>query len=68
MNIFNFYLNKIKKAVLKNIKILEIEKFDNSINIQVENPPLEFNSDLSTNVAMVLAKKYKKIQRFLPIY
>ena len=60
MNIFNFYLNKIKKAVLKNIKILEIEKFDNSINIQVENPPLEFNSDLSTNVAMVLAKKYKK--------
>ena len=60
MNIFNLYLDKIKKITLnlsKNGKLILPEKLD---GITTEIPPLKFNSDISTNVAMVLSKSNKK--------
>jgi len=60
MNIFDLYLEKI-------IKILKIAKKDKSIiipetlsGINVDIPPRQFNCDISTNVAMVLAKANEK--------
>ena len=60
MNIFNFFSNKIKKCIIEHKEVLNIEKIDNSLSIQIESPPIEFNSDLSTNIAMVLGKLNKK--------
>ena len=60
MNIFNQYLDKIKKIVLdlsKNGKLILPDKLD---GITTEIPPSKFNSDISTNVAMVLSKANKK--------
>ena len=60
MNIFNQYLDKIKKIVLdlsKNGKLILPDKLD---GITTEIPPSKFNSDISTNVAMVLSKVNKK--------
>ena len=60
MNIFDTYLKKIKILIIDNYKILNIES-DTSMNgVVIEIPPLEFNFDLSTNVALVLAKKTKQ--------
>ena len=60
MNIFDIYLDKIKKIILdqskKGILILP-EKLD---GITVEIPPSKFSCDISTNVAMVLSKVNKK--------
>ena len=60
MNIFNLYLDKIKKIVLdlsKNGKLILPGKLD---GITAEIPPSKFNSDISTNVAMVLSKANNK--------
>ncbi len=60
MNIFDQYINKIKKILLdlsKNGKLILPEKLD---GITAEIPPSKFNSDISTNVAMVLSKVNKK--------
>ncbi len=57
MNIFDQYLDKIKKVLLdlsNNGDLILPESFD---GITSEIPPIKFNSDISTNVAMVLAKK-----------
>ena len=60
MNIFDEYLYKIKKILLdlskKGILILP----DNLDGITAEVPPSKFNSDISTNVAMVLSKINQK--------
>ena len=60
MNIFDQYLDKIKKIIIdlsgKSDLILP-EKLD---GITTEIPPLKFNSDISTNVAMFLSKINKK--------
>ena len=56
MNIFDQYLDKIKKILLdlaQNGKLVLPEKLD---GITTEIPPSKFNSDISTNVAMVLSK------------
>tara|TARA_Y100001970_G_scaffold286636_1_gene409314 strand:- start:2817 stop:4550 length:1734 start_codon:yes stop_codon:yes gene_type:complete len=56
MNIFDFYLKKITKIITnasKN-KVIEIPESLSGINVDI--PPSKFNSDISTNVAMVLAK------------
>ncbi len=56
MNIFEIYLEKIKSIIVdlskKNILIAP-ETFD---GINTEIPPLKYDSDISTNVAMVLSK------------
>ena len=60
MNIFDQYLDKIKNILLdlsKNGNIVLPEKMD---GITAEIPPTKFNSDISTNVAMVLSKANNK--------
>ena len=60
MNIFDQYLDKIKNILLdlsKNGNIVLPEKMD---GITAEIPPAKFNSDISTNVAMVLSKVNNK--------
>ena len=60
MNIFNKYLDKIKKIIIKLNKdgILEIPDSLNNINVDI--PPQNFDFDISTNVAMVLSKNNQK--------
>ena len=56
MNIFDLYLEKIKKIILdlsKNGDLILPDKLD---GITAEIPPSKFNSDISTNIAMVLSK------------
>ena len=56
MNIFKIYLNKIKNLILtlNQEGLIQIPKDLNSINVDI--PPEQFDSDISTNVAMVLSK------------
>ena len=61
MNIFDQYLDKIKKIIFeisKNGDLILPEKLD---GITAEIPPSKFNSDISTNVAMFLSKINKKL-------
>ena len=60
MNIFEIYLDKIKKLVTKLNKenVIEIPESLNGINVDV--PPPQFDCDISTNVAMVLSKLNQK--------
>ena len=56
MNIFNIYIEKIKKILAEQEEkgILLIPK--NLDSIKVDIPPKNFDCDISTNVAMVLSK------------
>ncbi len=56
MNIFEQYLEKIKKILLDLSKKGELILPDNLDGINTEIPPIKFNSDISTNVAMYLSK------------
>ncbi len=56
MNIFEIYLNKIKELVLSLNKDNSIQIPSNLSSINVDVPPEKFDCDISTNVAMVLAK------------
>ena len=56
MNIFDQYLDKIKKIILDLSKKGKIILPDNLDGINTEIPPEKFNCDISTNVAMVLSK------------
>ena len=60
MNIFDLYLDKIIILIkkLNNDGSLELPKSLNGINVDI--PPLNFDCDISTNVAMVLSKANKK--------
>ncbi|MDA8984910.1 arginine--tRNA ligase [Candidatus Pelagibacter sp.] len=60
MNIFEIYLDKIKSIIVDLNKKgeLTIPKTLNGINSEI--PPAKFDSDISTNVAMVLSKLNKK--------
>ena len=68
MNIFDIYLDKIKKLIIKMNKknVIEIPESLNGINVDV--PPLQFDCDISTNVAMVLSQLNKKSQIEYNIY
>ena len=59
MNIFEIYLKKIKDLIIALSKedLIQIPKDLNSINVDI--PPEQFDSDISTNVAMVLSKLNK---------
>jgi len=60
MNIFDQYLDRIKIILLdlsKNGVLILPDKLN---GITAEIPPSKFNSDISTNVAMVLSKINKK--------
>ena len=60
MNIFDLYLEKIIKIVKQANKNKTIEISEMLSGINVDIPPPQFNCDISTNVAMVLAKPNKK--------
>ncbi len=60
MNIFDQYLDKIKKILLDFSKNGDLILPDSLEGITAEIPPAKFNSDISTNVAMVLSKINKK--------
>jgi arginyl-tRNA synthetase len=60
MNIFELYLNKIQALIIKNSHGLKINADINFSGTTVESPPQEFNFDLSSNIALVLAKKTKQ--------
>ena len=56
MNIFDLYLEKIKKILLDLSKDINLVLPENLDGITVETPPQKFDSDISTNVAMFLSK------------
>ena len=60
MNIFEQYSNKIKDILLDLSKNGDLILPDSLEGITTELPPSKFNSDISTNVAMVLSKVNKK--------
>jgi len=60
MNIFKIYQKKIKSLITANYSLLDIELDVNMSGVIIEIPPLGFNFDLSTNIALVLAKKTKQ--------
>ena len=60
MNIFDIYLDKIKKLIIKlnNENIIKVPDSLSGINVDI--PPANFNCDISTNVAMVISKVNQK--------
>ncbi len=59
MNIFDIYLKELVSLVKKNQKLLGLYNFNEFKGVNVETPPLNIDSDLSTNICMVLAKLNK---------
>ena len=57
MNIFENYKNEIISLVEKNKSSLNVTSTNNYENIVVETPPDKFDSDLSTNICLILGKK-----------
>ncbi len=60
MNIFENYLEKIKETLLSSSKDGNLILPDTLNGVTAEIPPSKFDSDISTNVAMVLSKINKK--------
>ena len=60
MNIFDDYLEKIKKTLIDLSKEDKIVLPDNLNGINTEIPPSKFNCDISSNAAMFLSKINKK--------
>jgi len=56
MNIFDDYLNKIINIATEQNKKGQLKLPDNLNSINVDIPPVQFDCDISTNIAMVLAK------------
>ena len=65
MNIFIYYLKKIKKEIYLNLKDFKIDQNINFDGVVFETPPEEFDFDLSSNIALVLGKKNKQNPRDL---
>ncbi len=60
MNIFDQYIEKLKKILTDLSNKGTISLPDKLDDITAEIPPEKFNCDISTNVAMVLSKINKK--------
>ena len=56
MNIFDKYLKKILDLIKKNQKELNIKNLNNFKGMNLEVPPSNFDSDLSSNICMIIAK------------
>ena len=56
MNIFELYLDKIKKIIIDCKKNNYLKAPFNLDSINIDIPPEHFDSDISTNVAMLIAK------------
>ena len=59
MNIFEIYSIEISSIIKKNKKKLNLKSLNNFKGMTVENPPPNFDCDLSTNVSLILAKLNK---------
>ncbi len=57
MNLFETYLDIIKKNIIKNKKKINIKDLDYLKSTILESPPAKFDFDFSSNVALILAKK-----------
>ena len=57
MNLFNNYLYLIKNQILKDNNLSKIVNLNKLKGVNLENPPDKINYDLSSNVALILAKK-----------
>ena len=60
MNVLENYLEKIKEIILKKTKELNLKENYNFESVNVEVPPLDFDFDLSCNIAMILGKQIKE--------
>ena len=60
MNIFETYKEKIQSLIIEDCESLNIDSKINFEGVVIEVPPQEFNFDLSSNIALVLAKKTKQ--------
>ena len=60
MNTFEIYKKKIQDLVVVNCKDFNLDSKINFEGVVIETPPQEFNFDLSSNIALVLAKKTKQ--------
>ena len=60
MNIFGKYIEKINETLSELSKKGDLVLPDKLDGITAEIPPTKFDSDISTNVAMVLSKINKK--------
>ena len=60
MNIFNLYSEIIKNLIIKNQKILNLKNLNDFKGVTVENPPEEFDYELSCNIGLILAKINKQ--------
>ena len=65
MNLYKYYLSKIKKTIIKNKKYIIFNSNKELENINLETPPDKFDFDLSSNAAMVLAKSNKENPKIL---
>ena len=59
MNIFDRYLKEILNLIKKDQKKLNLKDFNKFKGIYFEIPPSNFDSDLSTNICLILAKLNK---------
>ncbi len=59
MNIFDNYLELIFKLIKNNQKKLGLKELNEFKGINLEIPPSKFDSDLSTNICMILSKPNK---------
>jgi len=60
MNIFEIYKKKIQDLVLANCENLNIDPKINFKGVVIEVPPQEFDFDLSSNIALVLARQTRQ--------
>jgi len=60
MNIFEIYKKKLQELVISNYKNFNVDPAEAFEGVVIEIPPQEFNFDLSTNIALILAKKTKQ--------
>ncbi len=56
MNLFKTYTEAIKNIIIKHSDYFNLTDKTDLKNIIVENPPEQFNHDLSSNAALILAK------------
>ena len=60
MNIFDIYKKKIQDLIVENCEKFNMDSKVNFDEVVIEIPPQKFNFDLSSNIALVLAKKTKQ--------
>jgi len=59
MNIFKYYEQLFKKIIKANTNLLGVNNTSSIKNLTVETPPPNYNFDISSNAAMILAKENK---------